>query len=88
MEYVGAKPVFCDIALSSFNIDPDKIAACLTPRTKAIIPVHFAGWPAPMIALRALADRHGLRIVQDAAHQDMDLLPGSQNLACPAYRLR
>jgi dTDP-4-amino-4,6-dideoxygalactose transaminase len=65
---VGAKPVFVDIELESRNINVDLIAAAVTPRTRALMPVHFAGLPADMDALYALARRHELRVVEDAAH--------------------
>jgi dTDP-4-amino-4,6-dideoxygalactose transaminase len=65
---VGAKPVFVDIELESRNINVDLIAAAITPRTRALMPVHFAGLPVDMDALYALSRRHGLRVVEDAAH--------------------
>ncbi len=61
-------PVFVDIDLESFNIDPAAIEAAITPRTRAIIPVHFAGQPADMDAITSLADAHGLFVLEDAAH--------------------
>jgi dTDP-4-amino-4,6-dideoxygalactose transaminase len=64
----NAVPVFADVDLDTFNIDPRAIEAAITPRTKAIIPVHFAGQPADMAAIMALADAHGLTVVEDAAH--------------------
>jgi dTDP-4-amino-4,6-dideoxygalactose transaminase len=64
----NAVPVFADVDLNTFNIDPRAIEAAITPRTKAIIPVHFAGQPADMAAIMALADAHGLTVVEDAAH--------------------
>lgn len=65
---VGAKPVFVDVDLATRNIDIAKAAAAITPRTKAIMPVHFAGLPVDMDALYRLAKRKGLRVVEDAAH--------------------
>jgi dTDP-4-amino-4,6-dideoxygalactose transaminase len=65
---VRAKPVFVDIDLYSRNINVDLIEAAITPRTRAIMPVHFAGMPVDQDALYAIAKRHGLRIVEDAAH--------------------
>ena len=65
---LGAKPVFVDVDLATRNIDIAKAAAAITPRTKAIMPVHFAGLPVDMDALYKLAKRKGLRVVEDAAH--------------------
>jgi dTDP-4-amino-4,6-dideoxygalactose transaminase len=64
----NAVPVFADIDLNTFNIDPDAIDAAITPRTRAIIPVHFAGQPADMDAIMAVAKRHELTVIEDAAH--------------------
>jgi dTDP-4-amino-4,6-dideoxygalactose transaminase len=64
--YTGATPVFVDIDPETYDIDPDRVAAAITPRTKAICPVHLFGLPADMDALTELADRHGLAIVEDA----------------------
>jgi dTDP-4-amino-4,6-dideoxygalactose transaminase len=65
---VGAKPIFVDIELESRNINVDLIAAAITPRTRALMPVHFSGLPVDMDALYGLAQKHGLRVVEDAAH--------------------
>ncbi|QDV55616.1 DegT/DnrJ/EryC1/StrS family aminotransferase [Rosistilla oblonga] len=65
--YSGAQAVFVDIDPVDFNIDPNRIEAAITPRTKAIIPVHLYGQPAQMAAIREIADRHGLKIIEDAA---------------------
>ena len=64
---VGATPVFADIDPRSHNIDVDRIAAAITPRTRAIIPVHMSGLPCDMDGLYALAAEHSLRVVEDAA---------------------
>lgn len=61
-------PVFADIDDATFNIDPAAIAAAITPRTRAVVPVHFAGQPADMDAILALARRHDLFVLEDAAH--------------------
>lgn len=61
-------PVFVDVDLETFNIDPAAVEAAITPRTRAIIPVHFAGQPADMDAILAVAERHGLFVLEDAAH--------------------
>ncbi len=65
---VGAKPVFVDIELHSRNIDVHLIEAAITPRTRAIMPVHFAGLPVDIDALNEIASKRGLRVVEDAAH--------------------
>jgi dTDP-4-amino-4,6-dideoxygalactose transaminase len=63
-----AKPVFVDIDLYTRNIDFNRVPAAITPKTRAIMPVHFAGLPVDMDALYGLAAKHGLRVVEDAAH--------------------
>ncbi len=64
--YVGAMPVFVDIELDSFNINPELIEAAITPRTKAILPVHLFGYPCNMDAIMAIAEKHNLIIIEDA----------------------
>jgi dTDP-4-amino-4,6-dideoxygalactose transaminase len=66
--HIGATPVFADIDRRTQNLDPARVAEKITPRTKAIMPVHMLGRAAEMDALTALAERHGLTIVEDAAH--------------------
>jgi dTDP-4-amino-4,6-dideoxygalactose transaminase len=66
--HTGATPVFADCQRDTLNIDPVAIEAAITPRTKAILPIHFAGRPADMDAISALAERHGLFVIEDAAH--------------------
>ncbi len=66
--HCGARPVFVDIEEATFNIDPAKIEAAITPRTRAIIPVHYAGLPCRMDAIFEIAQKHGLHVVEDAAH--------------------
>jgi len=61
-------PVFADINLDSFNLDPAAVEAAITPQTRAIIPVHFAGQPAEMDAINELASKHQLFVLEDAAH--------------------
>jgi dTDP-4-amino-4,6-dideoxygalactose transaminase len=63
----GGRPVFVDIDPQTFNLDPDQVAAAITPRTRAIVPVHLYGQMAPMERLMPLAQRHGLAMVEDGA---------------------
>ncbi len=66
--HVGARPVFADVEPDTLNLDPAAAATCITARTRAIMPVHLHGHPCDMDRLRALADRHGLLLIEDAAH--------------------
>ncbi|WP_076858901.1 DegT/DnrJ/EryC1/StrS family aminotransferase [Bradyrhizobium mercantei] len=66
-EYVGAKPVFVDVDLSTFNLDPDRLLAAITPRTKAIVAVHLFGLAAPMDEIKAIAEPRGIAVIEDAA---------------------
>lgn len=68
VEWVGAQVVLCDIDEESLNIDVNKLENLITPRTKAIIPVHMAGYPCEMDAITTFAKRHNLRVIEDAAH--------------------
>jgi dTDP-4-amino-4,6-dideoxygalactose transaminase len=68
IEHVGAKPVFVDIEPDTLNIDPARVEAAITPRTRALLPVHYAGHPAERDVLEALARRHNLALIEDAAH--------------------
>jgi dTDP-4-amino-4,6-dideoxygalactose transaminase len=65
--YVGATPVFVDIDSRTFNIDPRMIEMAITPRTKAIIPVHLFGQPADMTTITAICDKHKLLLIEDCA---------------------
>ncbi|MEF3273254.1 MAG: DegT/DnrJ/EryC1/StrS family aminotransferase [Chloroflexus sp.] len=67
IDYTGARPVLVDIDPVSFTIDPAHIEAAITPRTKAIIPVHLYGQPADMDPIMAIARKHGLVVIEDAA---------------------
>ncbi|NTU77955.1 MAG: DegT/DnrJ/EryC1/StrS family aminotransferase [Chloroflexales bacterium] len=67
IDYTRAKPVFVDIDPVSFTIDPAQIEAAITPRTKAILPVHLYGQPADMDPIIEIARRHGLMVIEDAA---------------------
>ena len=64
--YEGATPVFADVDPATLNLDPDAVEAAITPRTKALLPVHIFGRPAELDRLEAIAERHGLAIVEDA----------------------
>ena len=66
--HAGATPVLADVDPITFNLDPAAVAARITPRTRAILPVHFAGRPCNMGALVALAEQHDLRVIEDCAH--------------------
>ncbi len=66
--YTGATPVLCDIDQRTHNVDPEMISELITPRTKAIIPVHFAGIPCDMTSIMDIAKEHSLFVVEDAAH--------------------
>jgi len=66
--HAGATPVLADVDPVTQNLDPAAVAAAITPRTAAILPVHFAGRPCNMTALVELADRHGLELIEDGAH--------------------
>lgn len=68
VRYLGAHPVFVDIDLDTLNIDPAKIEAAITIKTKAIIPVHFAGLACEMSEILRIARKHNLKIIEDAAH--------------------
>ncbi len=65
--YVGATPVFVDILPDTFNIDPDEIAAAITSRTRALLPVHLFGQPANLEAIQSLCERHQLLLIEDCA---------------------
>ena len=67
IEYAGARPVLVDVEPEHLTMDPAKIEAAITPRTKAIMPVHLFGHPADMNPILAIARRHGLRVIEDAA---------------------
>ncbi|OGF24386.1 UDP-4-amino-4,6-dideoxy-N-acetyl-beta-L-altrosamine transaminase [Candidatus Falkowbacteria bacterium RIFCSPLOWO2_02_FULL_45_21] len=65
---VGAKPIFCDIRLDTYNIAENKIEELINKKTKAIVPVHFAGQPCEMARIRRLAKKYKLSIIEDACH--------------------
>ena len=68
IEHVGARPVFVDVLPGTLNMDPVKLGEAMTLRTRAVIPVHFAGHPCDMDAIRKIADAHGVPVIEDAAH--------------------
>ncbi|MBN2569747.1 MAG: DegT/DnrJ/EryC1/StrS family aminotransferase [Deltaproteobacteria bacterium] len=68
INYLGAKPIFVDVDQSSYNIDPACVESSISPRTKAIIPVHVAGLSCDMDAIHKVAREKGLSVVEDAAH--------------------
>jgi dTDP-4-amino-4,6-dideoxygalactose transaminase len=68
IRYLGAHPVFVDIDPTTFNINADKIEEKITSKTKAIVPVHFAGLACEMDKILAIAKKHNLKVVEDAAH--------------------
>lgn len=65
--YCGATPILVDVELKTFNVDPAAVEAAVTPRTRAIVPVHLFGLPAKMDPIMAIAKRHGLAVVEDGA---------------------
>lgn len=79
IRYVGAIPVFCDIeGLDNMNISPREIEKLLTPKTKAIVVVHMAGFPADMDAIMEIAQKHNLKIIEDACHGPLSEYKGKK----------
>ncbi len=68
VEWVGAKPVIVDVEKDTFNLDPEKVESAITSKTKAIIPVHFAGHSCDMDKIMDIARRYNLAVIEDAAH--------------------
>jgi dTDP-4-amino-4,6-dideoxygalactose transaminase len=68
IELSGGRPVLVDVDRDTYNISIDQLAAAITPRTRAIMPIHFAGLSADLDPIYALAEKHGLRVIEDAAH--------------------
>ena len=66
VKYLGATPVYVDIEPATYNIDPEQIEAAVTPRTRLIVAQHTYGYPAEMDAIAAVADRHGIAVIEDA----------------------
>src|ERR1700741_5689771 len=67
MSNQGARPVFCDVQPRSYNLDPERIEERITDRTRAIVAVHLHGLPADMDEILAVAERHGLAVIEDSA---------------------
>lgn len=67
ISHTGATPVFVDVDSQTYNIDPNRVEDAITPRTRALVPVHLYGQPAPMGPLREIANRHSLLLIEDAA---------------------
>ncbi|MFN2134481.1 MAG: DegT/DnrJ/EryC1/StrS family aminotransferase [Candidatus Promineifilaceae bacterium] len=97
VRYFNAKPVFVDVSPFDLNINTSHIERMIGPRTKAIIAVHIAGLPADMYGIRALAQKHGLAVIEDAAHafpardrqlpigQDLGLEQGLAHAVCFSF---
>ncbi len=66
--YQGARPVFADVTSDTLNLDPERVSACATSKTRAVLPVDYAGHPADLGAFLDLADRHGWTVIEDASH--------------------
>jgi dTDP-4-amino-4,6-dideoxygalactose transaminase len=80
IQWEGCKPVFCDIEADTLNIDPKKIEAKITDKTVAIMPVHVFGNPCDVEAIEAIAKKHGLKVIYDAAHAIGSLYKGKSLL--------
>src|SRR5262249_19233602 len=74
---IGARPVFVDIEPTTYCLDPDRIESAITGRTKAILPVHLYGQPADMSAINAIAQQHGLAVIEDACQAHGTTLDGN-----------
>ncbi|MGH2428810.1 MAG: DegT/DnrJ/EryC1/StrS family aminotransferase, partial [Candidatus Limnocylindria bacterium] len=77
--YTGARPVFVDIDEATYMIDVEQVESAITPRTRAIMPVSLYGQPADMPAIMEIADRHGLRVIEDAAQSHGAAVDGRQS---------
>ncbi len=83
VRHVGATPVLCDIVgPDDLNLDPEDVAARITPRTRAVLAVHYAGYPADLPRLAALCEQHGLLLVEDSAHS---LISHKDGRACGTW---
>lgn len=68
LHWNGIRPVFCDIEPGTYNLDPARIEALITPQTTALLPVHVYGRPCNVVEIQKIADRYGLKVIYDAAH--------------------
>lgn len=66
--YQGGKPVLADVCSNTLNLDPERVAAAVTPRTRAVLPVDYAGHPADLDVFLDIAEHHGLTVIEDACH--------------------
>jgi dTDP-4-amino-4,6-dideoxygalactose transaminase len=88
VKYVGATPVFCDItSYENLCISPQEIEAKITPRTKAITVMHYAGFPCDMDAIMAIARKHNLKVIEDACHGPLSEYRGGQLSSTPVKQL-
>ncbi|PPC90051.1 MAG: erythromycin biosynthesis sensory transduction protein eryC1 [Methylobacter sp.] len=78
IKYVGATPVFVDIDPKTFNIRPDAIAQAITPKTKAVMPVHLFGQPADMLGIQKICQAHGLKLIEDCCQSFGASIDGKQ----------
>jgi dTDP-4-amino-4,6-dideoxygalactose transaminase len=78
IKYVGAKPVFVDIDPQTFNITPENIEKAITAKTKAVMPVHLFGQPVNLPAIKAICDKHGLKLIEDCAQSFGATVNGKQ----------
>lgn len=91
IRYVGATPVFCDISgLDDMNINPSEIEKLITPKTKAIVVVHMAGFPAKMDEIMSIAKRYNLKVIEDACHGPLSEYNGQKlgtigNVGCFSF---
>lgn len=79
VSYAGATPIPVEPRADTYNIDPDRIEAAITPRTKAVIAVHLYGQPAEMTSIRRIADKHGLKVIEDAAQSQGAFYEGGKS---------
>ena len=78
IKYVGAKPMFVDIDPQTFNITPENIEKAITAKTKAVMPVHLFGQPVDLPAIKAICDKHGLKLIEDCAQSFGATVNGKQ----------
>ena len=88
--HLGAKPIFCDISENSLCIDPNDISKKITSKTKAIVVVHYAGYPCEMDKINKIAEEHKLIVIEDAAHAFLTKYNGSyigsgNNITCFSF---